>query len=173
CLLLHGYRDCGVFLGESRQLRRHLPPSISYRLRRFPPRTVDAAAPSPSANADSARYLSLPPWPSPLSPIPPLSSPFRRSSPASPTPSSSSLLLPPPSLTRSSQPPAPLPRSLPLLHFITAPTPRRPQQPPSPSPDTSDPNSPLSCFLLGPRQPPLYYPAPPPISLLYTPHRAL
>ncbi|THU52155.1 hypothetical protein C4D60_Mb10t01010 [Musa balbisiana] len=35
-------------------------------LRRFPPRTVDAAASSPSANGDSARYLSLTPPPPPV-----------------------------------------------------------------------------------------------------------
>ncbi|CAL9181074.1 unnamed protein product [Musa hybrid cultivar] len=112
-------------------------------LRRFPRRTVDAAAPSPSANGDSARYLSLPPWSS--------HNPF-------------SPLFPP-----STQPTTPPPRRSPLSSQLS----RFPDTPPSPSPDTSDPNSPLSCFLLGPRQHPLYYPAPPPISLLYTPHRAL
>ncbi|CAL9124069.1 unnamed protein product [Musa acuminata var. zebrina] len=46
------------------------PPLQRPRLRRFPRRTVHAAASSPSANGDSARYLSLTTPPPPLPPSP-------------------------------------------------------------------------------------------------------
>ncbi|CAL9201216.1 unnamed protein product, partial [Musa hybrid cultivar] len=175
CLLLYSDRECGVLLGERRLKRRHLPPSGFYRcgvflgerwMLRLPlrQRTVQrrvslSYSSSSSSSIAVAESLLLPPPPS---------SPIRRSSPDSPTTSSSSLLPPPPSFTRSSKPPAPLPRSLPLLHFITVPAPRFPTpistvpSPPRPTFSYSDPNGPLSVFLLRTRQPPLHYLAPAP-----------
>ncbi|CAL9102697.1 unnamed protein product, partial [Musa textilis] len=134
-------------------------------LRRFPGRTVVAAAYHPSANGDSVRYLSLtpppplPPWPS-HNPFPSL---FPLPSQLSRFPET--ILLPPPSFTRSSQPPPlipdPSPSSTssqppppvdPVSHLHHPPTPPTPT---APSPFSySGPDCPLSIILLRPRQPP-------------------
>ncbi|THU52150.1 hypothetical protein C4D60_Mb10t00960 [Musa balbisiana] len=112
-------------------------------LRRFPRITVDAAASSPSANGDSARYLSLTPHPPPVPPSPshnPFPSLFPRSSQPTAAPFSS-------------LPPFPNPSFFPFRESSPA--------SPTPSPDSSDPNSPLSgldsplsVILFRPRQPP-------------------
>ncbi|KAJ8480567.1 hypothetical protein OPV22_024294 [Ensete ventricosum] len=124
------------------------------RLGRFPWRTADAAASSPSANGDSARYLSLTLRPRPFSPSPshnPFSSLFPLSSQLSRFPDTILLLLPLSPVHCSPPPLFPVPSS--FLHFIIALRPPststatftilRPQQPPSPF-SYSGPDSTLS-----------------------------
>ncbi|CAL9102685.1 unnamed protein product [Musa textilis] len=80
-------------------------------------------------------------------PSPP-SSPVRRSHPSSLFPLSSKISRFPDTILLLPSPPSS------LFHpFIAAPAPCRPRQPPRPSPD-SDPNGPLSIFLLRTRLPP-------------------
>ncbi|CAL9201228.1 unnamed protein product, partial [Musa hybrid cultivar] len=142
-------------------------------LRHFPRRTVDAAASSPSANGTtpgiSLLLLLLLLLRRRTIPSPPSSSLFPLSSQLSRFPDTILLLPSPPSslfhpFIAAPRPSSPIPSPPPLHHS------------PRPLFSYSDPNGPLSVFLLRTRQPPLHYLAPAPtapISLLYTPLRPL